>query len=388
MSGAAPIARGAGTRRPRRPWLLVVAPLLGLVAAACQPLPHGTVAQAGRLSSARGCATAPSGDPADYQRAFDDRGPGWAGGDVTSSIALGDGRTLWLLGDTLLGEVAPGGGFVRRPGIVNNSAVLQDGGCFSKLLGGTAAQPGAWIAPPVADGTWYWPGSGVVAGDRLHVFLLRMARDGGPIGRMVDVDVATFSLPDLRLLSIGASPGDGAVRYGMAAAVEGEWAYLWGTADRAGDPGKVAYVARVVRGELADPSRWQFWSGRRWVSDPARAVPVLPADLGNQPSVHPYAGGWLAVSKRDDMMGTEIAGWWAPRPEGPWSEAGSLLRIPDPGRDRFTYMATAHAASALADGSLLVTWNVNSFDFGQLERDAGLYGPRFARVDVRGIGRR
>jgi len=34
-------------------------------------------------------------------------GDGWTGGDGTSSVPLPDGRTLWMFGDTFLGQVNP-----------------------------------------------------------------------------------------------------------------------------------------------------------------------------------------------------------------------------------------------------------------------------------------
>ncbi|MEE4608513.1 MAG: DUF5005 domain-containing protein, partial [Desulfobacteraceae bacterium] len=44
-----------------------------------------------------------------FNRLFARTGGGWTGGDGTLSVPLGDGRTLWLFGDSFLGKVNPDG---------------------------------------------------------------------------------------------------------------------------------------------------------------------------------------------------------------------------------------------------------------------------------------
>ena len=55
-----------------------------------------------------------------------DRTSGWTGADVVGTVDLGQGRVLWLFGDTWIGEVAEG---AHVPGsrMVNNSVGLHGG---------------------------------------------------------------------------------------------------------------------------------------------------------------------------------------------------------------------------------------------------------------------
>ncbi|MGA2033133.1 MAG: DUF4185 domain-containing protein [Thermoguttaceae bacterium] len=71
-----------------------------------------------------GAAALPGVADAQWDLAFT-RTDGWTGADAAGTIDLGDGRTLWLFGDTWIGKVVQGG---HAPGshMVNNSIALQD----------------------------------------------------------------------------------------------------------------------------------------------------------------------------------------------------------------------------------------------------------------------
>lgn len=321
-------------------------------------------------------------EPKQLAAAFGHRGPGWAGADLTSTVALGDGRTLWLFGDTFVGAVTATG--ARAPGtvMVNNSVIVQTGDCFRPLLGGTPTAPAAWIAPVHADGSWYWPSAAVVDGGRLHVLLMHVVDRGQPIGHTDGMHRATLRLPELSLERIVAIPDSGRRNYGMAASYDGRHTYLWGPAQRRGSYGRALYVARAPRHRLGR-APLKYWTGRGWSRDARKARAVIGDDLGHQLTVRPHDGGWLAVSKRAEFMSDELGGWWAPRPEGPWRSLGALLRVPkDPTPGTFTYMGGAPGSSQRADGRLLVAWNVNTLDAATNLADAALYGPRFALVTV------
>ena len=83
------------------------------------------------------------------------------------------------------------------------------------------------------------------------------------------------------------------------------------------------------------------------------------------------------------MLGHHILARAAASPEGPWSKPERIYKVPEPGEDKglITYAAKGHAHLS-REGELLVTYAVNSSDFGQIFRDASLYRPRFVRVPL------
>ncbi len=68
---------------------------------------------------------------------------------------------------------------------------------------------------------------------------------------------------------------------------------------------------------------------------------------------------------------------------GPWSAAKPIYQVPniDAKKKHFTYAAKAHPELS-RPGELLVSYVVNSFDFGESATNAAIYRPRFVRVPV------
>ena len=63
-----------------------------------------------------------------FTNKFDMRKPGFTGGDATYSVLLPDGRTVWIFGDTFIGEASPE--LTREktnPMYIRNCFVVQNG---------------------------------------------------------------------------------------------------------------------------------------------------------------------------------------------------------------------------------------------------------------------
>ena len=91
----------------------------------------------------------------------------------------------------------------------------------------------------------------------------------------------------------------------------------------------------------------------------------------------------LVLVQSEPMLGHHILIRTARSPEGPWSDPVRVFKVPEPGEDDklITYAAKGHAHLS-RDGELLISYCVNSTDFGQIFRDASLYRPRFIRVPL------
>ena len=100
----------------------------------------------------------------DYDALFDNR-KGWTGADGAYSLPLSDDLTLWLFGDTWLGDIRDGAHVNAT--IVNNTVAIQHGlfpsnAAVEFYFGKTPiGNPGSFIRP--ADGRgWYWIYHGVL----------------------------------------------------------------------------------------------------------------------------------------------------------------------------------------------------------------------------------
>ena len=56
---------------------------------------------------------------------------GWLGGDAAYSVRLGDGRSLWLFGDTFVGK--PGASDRKGAAMIANSVALSTCGVSGKV---------------------------------------------------------------------------------------------------------------------------------------------------------------------------------------------------------------------------------------------------------------
>ena len=292
------------------------------------------------------CAAAPPTSPAAYQASFDGLGHStdWLSADTAVPVPLPDGRTVWLFGDTYVGALAADGSIAPNTRFVHNSLVVQDGPCLTPLMGG---RPGArtGIIPSPSTGGEYWPMSGAIEDGVLRVFLCHVTPTGpGPLDfEVIDVQVATFSLPGLQLQAVQPLPfpTSGAQPYGSTELTARDgYVYLYGETDRN------VYVARAPLGQILTAGAWQFWGGSAatpgWTASGAARCPCNGTTcppfprLGRgrgpkaEPSVQPYGSGYLATAKLANDVSSDISVFTAPDPQGPWTYYGEVATTPGP----------------------------------------------------------
>lgn len=365
------------------------------------------------------------------------RSAGWNGGDVAGTVPLGDGRTLWLFGDTLHGPIADG---KRVAGNVmfNNSVALQARGGAHTLEFVTGrpdakGKPTALFPPTLAADAdtnkhWepneeYWPTGGGCAVEvdgkrRLYLGLFRIRKpkqDGGTWGfRRVGNSLGIIDDVDLppdrwttRVVALPMAAGDDVTAKQSVAPPTalsfGEAFLPYARGDQLGDEtGFLIYgvrapakgkreliVAFAPRAELENFARWQYFAGgERWSPDAADAValcddiaPEFSLESLDTTSPTPFDG--YVLVQNEPLLGPGILVRTAPAPLGPWSRPREVFRPAEPAADKdlFSYAAKGHAALS-PPGELLISYIVSAHDFWRLFREAGLYRPRFIRVPL------
>lgn len=315
----------------------------------------------------------------DFNRLFTRANGGWTGGDGTLSVPLPDGRSVWFFGDTLLGHVDPDGRRAPDTPFIRNCLVVQEGNRLETLHGGSAGRPEDFFPSP-AEGHWYWPGHGVVSGGRLLVFLHRFRAQAPELWawEWIGTDLATLSLPDLRLEGIRSTAASNGVLYGVCLLVDGGFIYIFGTRDAAHP--KEAHVARAAAGAL--DGRWEYFDGCSWSVRQEDSAPVL-VGVSTQFAVNRVGSRFVLVSMDGrEPFSNAILVFRAPAPQGPWRDPLPVLRAPEARGDVVAYNPFIHPQFT-ASGRLLVSYNLNHIrDPTALYRDAALYRPRFLRVDM------
>lgn len=314
--------------------------------------------------------------------------PGFAGGDVGASVELQDGRFLFVFGDTLRGDSFDGEQFVH------NSMLVFSPGCGQVVL---PADHGA-IVPDRADGVGYWPMSVARVPregyDLVGVGVQRVRPTGSGVFsfEVLGPAVATFIVPVgkapqlLGVHDLGADHADPTrPMWGAAAAVHHGWVYCYGTSRPADATtgGFALQVARFRPEDLARPGAWRYWDGGRWQDDPDRAAVLVPAAGGVSETLSVFHQGrrWYALSKRDEVLGSDLTVWTAPGPTGPFTAAPALAQIPsDAATGTLRYLPLAHPALLPVPGTVVVGYSENNTDVTVVRDDPRRYRPRFLRV--------
>jgi hypothetical protein len=359
------------------------------------------------------------------------RTEGWTGGDAMYSVDLENGQVLWLFADSWVGKVE-GGRHATPSRLVNNTLALHsrsnggapptaDGIRFRWGSKPNSNELAAWIRPEdaraVDDGdssgqnTWYWAADGAVARGpnekpRLIMFLWRIAKTGeGVMGfraaggcvAIVDNPNDDWSRWKPRHIpiahSIPSGPQDPRRRpeivWGSEVLVDRDAAkhdLLLVYGYRQALLGQTQLVLARVPSDAVDVmDRWQFRSHGGWSSQLADAA-TLAEGLTTEFSVTPIelAGRmcWVLIHS-EPLFGSRIFARTSATPYGPWSTATPVYEVPRLARDKkhFAYAAKAHGELS-RPGELLVTYIVNSMDFGENVGNANIYRPRFIRVPL------
>ena len=238
-------------------------------------------------------------------------------------------------------------------GMVRNSMLISDGRCLH--AGGSGGRGRSSRTGPHRRGVlahvcgadqhaWLRSGAGVGT-LRVHQSGIRGVRLE-TLGPSVAVFVVRpDDVPQLVAVKDLAPgpPGSWAVPCGaLAAAIDGDWVYLYGTANH-GDT-LVLRGRRVHIDHLLDPAAMQYWDGYEWSEsagsgrggDPRAGGPRRPSAFCIRDQ------GWYAVSKQDEFLGSYrvLDQWVSDRTvlRGPGS---GLSRLPN-SRPGIWYMVLAH----------------------------------------------
>lgn len=350
--------------------------------------PGGTGAGCRLADATLSFDAAPELDLTEAFTTYGDTGGEWTGGDSTYSIPLRGGKLAWVFSDTFLGDVAEDGSRPQDSPFLNNSFVIQDR--RGRLSTVTGPEQTSLIAPPTDEPSgWYWVGDGLQTrrGD-VQLVALRFWYGGGGAFDFgwESNNLATFDGRTLELESLTPLPSESGVQWGswIADEAHGRYTYIYGVDDQGSV--KSMHVARVRGQDLRGD--WEYWTGSGWSRTETDSVAVM-SGVANEYSVSPYRDGYLLITQdTNELFSRNILAYTSCSPTGPFQLAGLVYEMPEVGAfgsygnpNIFAYNAHEHPELRTRD-TLLVTYNVNSFDSDELYEDASIYRPRFVEVEV------
>jgi hypothetical protein len=369
---------------PQRAVLVILSLILSLAACGRTPIPASTVAEVPSSDLLR-AQPWPEADTLFHTN------PKWLGSDGAYSIDLGDGRVLWLFGDTFISTSFLNTRRIAK--MVRNSVAIQTG-CDPS----TASMAFAWRTEggqpasffPEAGGTWFWPGHGIALEDKLIVILVATRSTPEGLGfQHTGWRAVSISHPErppsewrLKWLDTPENPF-GLIVSGSVIRAEG-FVYAYSVRE----PEHTIHVVRWPTPQVMneDLSRPQWWAGEEagWVvQQDLLELPVpLFSEGQNEFTVHhePLLDRFLAV-QTVGFGQADLGFRLADAPLGPWTPVERFYR-PEEWATSGVLIYAAKAHPHLTGADLVLTYATNTTPFARLVRRGDLYYPRFLRVHL------
>ncbi len=312
----------------------------------------------------------------------------WRGADGAATIDLENGNILWLFSDTFINPKGKG----TRSGsvMINNTIAIQEGKDLEKselkfYCKGTNKKPKAFFELP--GDTWFWTGHGTVINGKLLVFLFeeKSTTEGlgfESVGWTLAIIDNPLETPDKWRIKYVKGPDTFGVIVGSSAVLKDEnYIYVFGTKE----PGThETYLLRFKNGRISggDLSGMEWWIEGDWTSnvseEPASSVLF---NAQTEFSVHFNENLKKYIQIQTIGFGhSSLAFRLAENLYGPWTEP-VVFYTPELQEGEFNYSANAHPE--LHSEGILITYNVNNFDFGTLVNNEKIYFPRLIKLNLK-----
>ena len=363
-----------------------------------------------------GKAVSVNSGASNHPRAFFPYEQGWLGADSAYSIALGSGKSLWLLGDTFVG---PPNTTSRKhsTGFIHNSIAIskcsgQDCSFEYYWAGTNTPKPGAVFSVPGSSSDWFWPMDGFVYHGTLYIALMQMHAQGtGAFG---------FAYSGAQLASVSnylGKPSQWSIRYqklntgesavpGASIVVDAgpngnpdptnphgaDYAYFFTVVQKSGSSPSMALL-RLPLIQLNSAARpgnasWEYRKSNsswgRW-SDTATSLPADAAAVINPGATemtvryHASTKQWVAVypigmdGQAHYSLSASLLGPWGPS-ENLYAYPEMQRSNPNYARNVFCYAAKEHVELEQA-GQLFFTYVCNSVQVSDITKNMNLYHP-------------
>jgi Domain of unknown function (DUF4185) len=324
---------------------------------------------------------------------------GWIGGDGFQSLRLDSNRILWLFSDTWIGRVENN----RRVDatIVNNTLAIQFG------IGESATsmfsvrydqdkRPTAYVVPEDGVG-WFWMQSGIQVEDKLYWFLTKVDRSEGTgvfafriVGQSLGVvsgldrDPLEWTLTQTKI-PMSQFDSKREIAWGSGMLEVGEYLYIYGSDEDIYPKFRDRHliVARVLKQQIANFSRWEFFDGEQWTSDSLKAKRIVPKMASDCSVMFLPKHNCYLLTYTEGGLSSRIMARTAEHPWGPWSDAVVAYESPEMKSDSRLFCYNGKAQPLLAtEDEIVVSYVVNSFELSQIAEESGLYVPRFVRLKI------
>ncbi len=344
-----------------------------------------------------------------------DRTSGWTGSDGIYSIPLNGSEQpsansndehLILFSDTFIGEVDNNNHRMNSKLINNTLAFMPNTHPNKDSISffwrkDSSNNPQAVFVPETPNahsGDWYWQMDGISIDDTIYVFAIRLNANGsGAFGFEINGAVLIKFTYDQQNFVSNVQQFDTPLFYkdskngtdillGQAimpmTEISGNpsfdgYIYIYGP--KSTGSGKDLVAARFFPKDIEHFDKWKYWDGIEW-GDSIKNCASITSGISQEFSVTPLRSNkFLLVVQSGNTVAVKLG----ESPVGPFGIFHTIYNCPEvlQNKNIFVYNAKAHPSLSTHD-ELLISYNVNSFDFAALLNDADIYRPRFIYLKI------
>ncbi len=312
----------------------------------------------------------------------------WRGADGAATIDLENGKILWLFSDTFIDTCGTG----QRVGskMINNTIAIQNGydlqnDALKFFWKGTNKKPKAFFELP--GKTWFWTGHGTTVDGKLLVFLFEEKSSKEGLGfESIGWTLALIDNPNddpkgWHIKYVKGPETFGVIVGSSAVLKDDDFVYAFGVKE----PGThETYLLRFKKNEISngDLSGMEWWVGDKWtgnITEEPKSAVLFKSQTEFSVNFDKSLDKYIQIQTLG-FGHSSLAFRLADRLQGPWSEP-VVFYTPQLNENEFDYTANAHP-ELHADG-ILITYNVNNFNFDELVKNEKIYFPRLVLLKFR-----
>ncbi len=290
----------------------------------------------------------------------------WVASDGAISIPLSNGKVLWTMGDSHIGDYDPATGTIPCLFQVRNCLLVQQAGDWHNVQTHIGSRQGikSFFKNTDADSTWFWPAHGFEWQGFVYIYLTELRRIGGGVfgfGSTGKHYLAKTNIQTMQVESYQLLPDFGKIDYTLGFIKESEQPYFYAFGQSAGLIESNIHVARI---DLSNNFNWTFWDGGTWVNNASRSA-TITTGASNGTAIQRYRDKYVLLSAEFSVgcdQGKQLFAATASSPTGPFTERKAIYTITDTlnGHYPFWYTPAIHPQYA-NDKGVLVTYCINGY---------------------------
>lgn len=329
---------------------------------------------------------------------------GWLGADDAYSIPIGPNKSVWLFGDTFVGDADTKLRSQSKTMIHNSVGISeceQGMNCTLKYFwhDRDSAKPRSFFDTGTDD-LYYWPLDGFREGKTLYLSLLAVRnKPGAKLGdafgfEIVGTKMATIDnvqLPPEKWHVSVQDLTDAHLWTGASLVPDGKYV-IWYTEVSEGEGRGFMAVMRLPRNKMAKPSgNWEYLNtDNHWVAGLVGrdAMHVIEQPISEMSvRYHPTIKKWLALSPGPDFPSAWAVVRTADSPLGPWSSPKQIYEFPEmkrdnPGYDKDTFCYAVKEHIEFSVDRIALTYACNSMVLSKTMSNMNIYRPRPVVLDL------